>query len=45
MIYSMTGYGRGKSEIDGGAVMAEIRTVNHRFIDFSIKLPSGMSQY
>jgi len=41
----MTGYGSGKAEIDGGAVMAEIRTVNHRFIDFSIKLPSGMNQY
>jgi uncharacterized protein (TIGR00255 family) len=41
----MTGYGRGKFEIDGGAMMAEIRTVNHRFIDFSTKLPPGMNQY
>ncbi len=45
MIYSMTGYGRGKADIDCGAIMTEIRTVNHRFIDFSIKLPNGMNQY
>jgi len=45
MIYSMTGYGRGKADIDCGAMITEIRTVNHRFIDFSIKLPNGMNQH
>jgi len=41
----MTGYGRGKADIDCGAMITEIRTVNHRFIDFSIKLPNGMNQH
>ncbi len=43
MIYSMTGYGRGESH-EGGATV-EIRTVNHRFIDFSIRLPRALGGY
>ncbi len=36
---SMTGYGRGESEKDGCKVTVELRSVNHRFLDLSIKLP------
>ncbi|MDZ7860673.1 MAG: YicC/YloC family endoribonuclease [Candidatus Krumholzibacteriota bacterium] len=45
MIYSMTGYGKGKVKVDGGSMMTEIRTVNHRFMDFSIKLPPEMNEF
>ncbi|MEW6002328.1 MAG: YicC/YloC family endoribonuclease [Nitrospirota bacterium] len=41
MIQSMTGYG--SSEIDGFRV--EIRSLNHRFVDISLKLPPYLSQH
>lgn len=40
MIRSMTGYGTGKSSSDKGTVTVEIKSVNHRFLDISIKRPS-----
>ncbi|MBQ9313948.1 MAG: YicC family protein [Clostridia bacterium] len=39
MIRSMTGYGRGKSEADGREYTVEIKTINHRYNDISIKMP------
>lgn len=39
MLKSMTGYGRGKLEIDGREYTVEIKTVNHRYNDISIRLP------
>ncbi len=39
MITSMTGYGKGSAPLGAGEVTVEIRTVNHRFIDFSIRMP------
>ena len=39
MLKSMTGYGRGKFEVDGREYTVEIKTVNHRYNDISIKLP------
>ena len=45
MIYSMTGYGKGETREGGGAVTAEVRTVNHRFIDFSIRVPRALNGY
>ena len=38
-IKSMTGYGKGICEKDGLRVVIEIKTVNHRFLDLTIKLP------
>ncbi len=38
---SMTGYGEGRAESGGLRVSASIRTVNHRFLDLSIRLPEG----
>jgi len=45
MICSMTGYGKGRAKEGGGAVTVEVRTVNHRFIDFSIRLPRPLTGY
>ena len=39
MILSMTGYGTGTAKDDSLAVSAEIRTVNHRFLDLHIRVP------
>ncbi len=38
-MYSMTGYGKGVAEKDGRKITIEIKTVNHRFSDFTFKLP------
>jgi uncharacterized protein (TIGR00255 family) len=43
MLISMTGYGHGQVANQAASVSVEIRTVNHRFLDFSIKLPKGLS--
>ena len=39
MIYSMTGFGRARREIEGLGLEVEIRSVNHRYIDLSVRLP------
>lgn len=39
MISSMTGYGKGEATSDGLAITVEIRSVNHRYADISIKAP------
>lgn len=39
MIRSMTGYGRGKHEEDGIEYTIEIKTINHRYNDISIRMP------
>ncbi len=42
MIRSMTGYGAGESELpDGRVLRAEVRTVNHRHLSTSVRLPRG----
>ena len=38
---SMTGFGRGEAEAGGRQWTAEIRCVNHRYLDLKIKLPKG----
>ncbi len=39
MLKSMTGYGRQESLISGKKILVEIRSVNQRFTDYSIKVP------
>ena len=43
MIRSMTGYGRGKYEIEGREYTVEIKSVNNRYCDISVKLPRSIS--
>ncbi len=43
MIKSMTGYGRGKSEGNGREYVVEIKAINHRYNDISIKMPRYLS--
>mgnify|MGYP000899703242 CR=1 FL=1 len=39
---SMTGYGRGAIERDGRQLTIEIRSVNHRFLDLSLRMPRSL---
>lgn len=39
MIRSMTGYGRALEVIDGMSITAEIKSVNHRYFEFSSRTP------
>ena len=39
MVKSMTGYGRCQETVDGMNVTVEIKSVNHRYFDFSSRVP------
>jgi uncharacterized protein (TIGR00255 family) len=45
MIRSMTGYGSGELERDGQRLTAEIRSVNHRYCEVSIRAPRLVSLF
>lgn len=40
---SMTGYGRGRLELPQRSYLVEMKSVNHRYIDISVKLPKNIS--
>jgi len=42
LIKSMTGYGRGQAPAGEGCWVVELRTVNSRFLDPHLRLPSGL---
>ena len=42
MLKSMTGYGRSKLQLDGKEYTIEIKSVNHRFVDISVKVPRSI---
>lgn len=39
MTHSMTGYGRADGELDGDVISVELSSVNHRFLDCSVRAP------
>ena len=43
MIKSMTGFGREQDIVDGYDIQVEIRSVNHRYFEFSSRLPRSFS--
>lgn len=45
MIQSMTGYGKVEKHTDEGVLSAEIRAVNNRFLEVSVKLPQFLETY
>lgn len=42
MIKSMTGFGRGHNVLNGRDITVEIRAVNHRYYEFSCRIPRSM---
>ncbi len=45
MIRSMTGFGAADGEVGGSRVSVEVRSVNHRFFNPSIKLPGPLARW
>lgn len=43
MIHSMTGYGRAVKTLNGREITVEMRSVNNRFLDCSVKMPRAFS--
>lgn len=43
MARSMTGFGKASTELDGEVVSIEVSSVNHRFLDCTVRLPSCWS--
>lgn len=42
MITSMTGFGRGESSSDGYQVTVEVKTLNSRYLDISVRMPQSI---
>ena len=45
MIRSMTGFGKGEVRFKSGKATIEIKTVNHKFFDATLKLPNGITAF
>ena len=43
MIKSMTGYGRAVETVNGREFTVEVRSVNNRYLDCSVRLPRTLS--
>jgi uncharacterized protein (TIGR00255 family) len=43
MLLSMTGFGRGEARSGRGSIQVEIRSVNHRYSEISIRLPKVLT--
>lgn len=44
-MYSMTGFGRGSAENQWMKIVVEVKTVNHRYTDYNIKMPKRFNQF
>lgn len=42
---SMTGYGKGSANYEGRTLTVELKSVNHRYLDLSIRLPRAFLAY
>ena len=42
MILSMTGFARSETSLQSGALVCELRSVNHRFLEASLRLPEEL---
>ncbi len=45
MIYSMTGFGRAEIQTDELKICVELKSVNHRYLEFSIKAPKKFTLF
>ncbi|MBA4396389.1 MAG: YicC family protein [Syntrophus sp. (in: bacteria)] len=43
MVRSMTGYGRAEAVLNGHKFTVEIKSLNHRFLEISLRLPASLS--
>jgi uncharacterized protein (TIGR00255 family) len=45
LVVSMTGYGRGEARSARSALTVEVRSLNHRFLETSLKLPRALTAH
>lgn len=45
MLSSMTGFARAQAQTEFGLMICELRTLNHRYLDLSLKLPEGCKEW
>lgn len=45
MIKSMTGYGKAEATSKYGTAKVELRSINHRYLDISVKLPEALVEF
>jgi uncharacterized protein (TIGR00255 family) len=45
MTDSMTGFGRGTAQVSGAIATVELRSVNNRFCDVTVRLPRNLNEY
>ena len=45
MVKSMTGFGKGEARFKSGKITVEIKTVNHKFFDATLRLPNGIASF
>jgi uncharacterized protein (TIGR00255 family) len=45
MIYSMTGFGSARAEAPNMAVLVEVKSVNHRYLDIHTKIPNEYQNF
>ena len=45
MIDSMTGFGRGQAQVGSATAIVELRSVNSRYCEVSVRLPRALSEY
>jgi uncharacterized protein (TIGR00255 family) len=43
MVRSMTGYGRAEAILGGQKMVVEIKSLNHRFLEISLRIPASLS--
>lgn len=43
MVKSMTGYGRAVETVNGREFTVEVRSVNNRYLDCTVKMPRSLS--
>ncbi len=44
MLRSMTGFGQGAAVVEDGSLHVEVKSLNSKFLDLSLRLPSGLSE-
>ncbi|MEQ9568723.1 MAG: YicC/YloC family endoribonuclease, partial [Longimicrobiales bacterium] len=44
MIRSMTGFGEAERPVEDGVLRVQIKTVNHRFLNTSVRTPPGFDR-
>src|SRR3989338_1914877 len=45
VLKSMTGFGRSELKVSHGLIRAEVKSVNHKFLEVSLRLPGHLNEF